>query len=155
MVHPNFGRGLHNLFEARRVQLSPKGDGKNRRDVAVDVLSGPPDIRETPSSTKRDLALRDVKLHFGDLVDSLRDGPEHAQAISRAVEERLRRARIRGHAADCTPTGSRSSLEELARHLGGISAIMESHFRYEERQLLVVLETLALDADPKRVLGPL
>jgi len=44
---------------------------------------------------------------------------------------------------------------ELARHLEGIAAIMESHFRYEERQLLEVLETLALNADPKRVLGPL
>lgn len=44
---------------------------------------------------------------------------------------------------------------ELARHLEGIAAIMENHFRYEERQLLAVLETLALDGDPKRVLGPL
>lgn len=43
----------------------------------------------------------------------------------------------------------------LARHLEGIAAIMESHFRYEERQLLTVLETLVLDADPARVLGPL
>ncbi|MDT0305211.1 hemerythrin domain-containing protein [Streptomonospora wellingtoniae] len=44
---------------------------------------------------------------------------------------------------------------ELDRHLEGIAAIMESHFRYEERQLLAVLETLALDTDPSRVLGPL
>lgn len=44
---------------------------------------------------------------------------------------------------------------ELARHLEGIAAIMESHFRFEERQLLEVLESLALNADPKRVLGPL
>lgn len=44
---------------------------------------------------------------------------------------------------------------ELSRHLEGIAAIMESHFRYEERQLLSVLETLALDADPEAVLGPL
>jgi hypothetical protein len=44
---------------------------------------------------------------------------------------------------------------ELDRHLDGIAAIMESHFRYEERQLLSVLETLALDADPTAVLGPL
>ncbi|QLQ36364.1 hemerythrin domain-containing protein [Micromonospora robiginosa] len=44
---------------------------------------------------------------------------------------------------------------ELTRHLEGVAAIMESHFRYEERQLLVVLETLALDADPTAVLGPL
>ena len=45
--------------------------------------------------------------------------------------------------------------EELDRHLEGVAAIMESHFRYEEAQLLTVLETLALDADPHRVLGPL
>jgi hemerythrin-like domain-containing protein len=44
---------------------------------------------------------------------------------------------------------------ELDRHLVGVEAIMESHFRYEERQLLKVLETLALDADPQQVLGPL
>jgi hemerythrin-like domain-containing protein len=44
---------------------------------------------------------------------------------------------------------------ELDRHLDGVAAIMESHFRYEERQLLSVLETLSLDAPPEEVLGPL
>ncbi len=44
---------------------------------------------------------------------------------------------------------------ELDRHVEGIAAIMESHFRYEERQLLQVLDTLALDADPRDVLGSL
>ncbi|GAB7039319.1 MULTISPECIES: hemerythrin domain-containing protein [Catenuloplanes] len=44
---------------------------------------------------------------------------------------------------------------ELDRHLEGVAAIMESHFRFEERQLLTVLETLALDAAPRSVLGPL
>ncbi|WP_432483239.1 hemerythrin domain-containing protein [Kineococcus esterisolvens] len=44
---------------------------------------------------------------------------------------------------------------ELDRHLEGVAAIMESHFRYEERQLLAVLETLNLDADVHHVLGPL
>jgi hemerythrin-like domain-containing protein len=44
---------------------------------------------------------------------------------------------------------------ELHRHLEGVAAIMESHFRYEERQLLTVLETLALSGDPSAVLGPL
>jgi hemerythrin-like domain-containing protein len=48
-----------------------------------------------------------------------------------------------------------ASPAELERHLEGIGAIMESHFRYEERQLLTVLETLGLDADPEDVLGPL
>lgn len=36
--------------------------------------------------------------------------------------------------------------EVLSRHLDGIAAIMESHFRYEERQLLDMLATLDLDA---------
>ena len=50
---------------------------------------------------------------------------------------------------------ARASRDDLARHLEGIAAIMESHFRYEERQLLSVLDTLTLDADPDQVLGPL
>jgi len=45
--------------------------------------------------------------------------------------------------------------EELDHHLEGIEAIMENHFRYEERQLLTVLETLELAAVPREVLGPL
>jgi hemerythrin-like domain-containing protein len=44
---------------------------------------------------------------------------------------------------------------ELAMHLDGLSAIMESHFRYEERELLGVLSTLDLDTDPQDLLGPL
>jgi hypothetical protein len=47
------------------------------------------------------------------------------------------------------------SRPELERHLDGISAIMESHFAYEERQLLTVLDALALNEDPHRVLGSL
>lgn len=55
---------------------------------------------------------------------------------------------------DTAVTGGASSIE-IERHLDGVGAIMESHFRYEERQLLTVLETLALDADPRVVLGDL
>ncbi|RQP10868.1 MAG: hemerythrin domain-containing protein [Microbacteriaceae bacterium] len=44
---------------------------------------------------------------------------------------------------------------ELDRHLEGIAAIMESHFRYEERQLLKVLSELRLDEAPGDALGPL
>jgi hypothetical protein len=57
----------------------------------------------------------------------------------------LRRAMDRG-----VPT------EERLRHLDGLSAIMNSHFRYEERQLLDVLDTLDLDdAEPAELFGPL
>ena len=50
---------------------------------------------------------------------------------------------------------SSATPDELARHLDGLSAIMESHFNYEERQLLDVLSTLSLEADPRAFLGPL
>lgn len=50
---------------------------------------------------------------------------------------------------------SAAPASELSRHLDGISAIMESHFRYEERQLLGTLAELELDADPHDLLGPL
>lgn len=49
----------------------------------------------------------------------------------------------------------RASPVELEQHLEGVAAIMESHFAYEERQLLSVLDRLALSADPAEVLGPL
>lgn len=50
---------------------------------------------------------------------------------------------------------SSASTAELAGHLEGLAAIMESHFRYEEHQLLGVLETLDLDAEPRSLFGPL
>ena len=51
--------------------------------------------------------------------------------------------------ASPAPTG------DLARYLDGLSAIMESHFNYEERQLLGILSPLVLIADPDTLLGPL
>ena len=45
--------------------------------------------------------------------------------------------------------------EEVQRHLDGVGALMENHFRYEERQLLVVLERLELRAAVREVRGPL
>ena len=51
-------------------------------------------------------------------------------------------------------TESAGTPDELARHVEGIAAIMESHFRYEERELLTILESLQLDAEPDQALGP-
>ncbi|MBD3943810.1 hemerythrin domain-containing protein [Microbacterium sp. NEAU-LLC] len=48
-----------------------------------------------------------------------------------------------------------AAADEIGRHLDGVGAIMASHFAYEERQLLQVLETLGLQADPDEVLGRL
>lgn len=47
------------------------------------------------------------------------------------------------------------SPEALARHLEGLAAIMESHFRFEERTLLAILDRLGLDASVAEVYGPL
>jgi Hemerythrin HHE cation binding domain len=87
-----------------------------------------------------------------------------------AAHERLRRAlRVtrnaldRGDAESAGPdlllfshalTAS-ATADELAHHLDGLGAIMESHFNYEERQLLAVLSTLDVEADPNALLGPL
>ena len=43
----------------------------------------------------------------------------------------------------------------LHRHLDGIEAVMETHFRYEEKRLLPLLAGLVLDATPRDALGPL
>ena len=40
-------------------------------------------------------------------------------------------------------------------HLDGVTAIMESHFRYEERELLGPLAAMSLPTDPSSALGPL
>lgn len=50
---------------------------------------------------------------------------------------------------------SESDPETLHRHLDGIDAIMESHFGYEERRLLAVLEAVAPEEDPRDLLGDL
>jgi len=54
-----------------------------------------------------------------------------------------------------TAVQRRAAPNELERHLDGLSAIMESHFRFEERQLLRVLDALELRARVSDALGPL
>jgi hemerythrin-like domain-containing protein len=45
---------------------------------------------------------------------------------------------------------------ELLRHLDGIEAVMETHFRFEEKKLVGVLDDVDRpDADRQRMLGPL
>lgn len=48
-----------------------------------------------------------------------------------------------------------ASREELLRHLDGIEAVMETHFRYEEKKLIDVLDRLELKAERRDALGPL
>ena len=60
-------------------------------------------------------------------------------------------AHLLGGLREATDGGA--SPDELARHVEGLAAIMESHFRYEERSLLAVLDTLQLDALAAEALG--
>lgn len=79
--------------------------------------------------------------------------PELRQTLRRLEQDHSMMAHLlEGVEAAARSSGSPA---ELDRHLEGVAAIMESHFRYEERQLLAVLETLGLEADPRSVLGPL
>jgi hypothetical protein len=49
----------------------------------------------------------------------------------------------------------RASPAIIRQHLDGVGAVMESHFRYEERELLGPLARLKLEAEPRQALGPL
>jgi hemerythrin-like domain-containing protein len=51
---------------------------------------------------------------------------------------------------------SGASKEESLRHLDGIEAVMETHFGYEERQLIAVLNALTDDTpDKNELFGPI
>ncbi|WP_369371033.1 hypothetical protein AB1046_20025 [Promicromonospora sp. Populi] len=46
--------------------------------------------------------------------------------------------------------------DEMLRHLDGIEAVMETHFRYEEKKLVGVLDSsVRPEADRQEMLGPL
>ncbi|YAL84297.1 hemerythrin domain-containing protein [Dermacoccaceae bacterium W4C1] len=50
---------------------------------------------------------------------------------------------------------SQADSDELRQHLDGIGAVLQTHFRYEERVLLPLLDALPLQAEPREVFGPL
>jgi hemerythrin-like domain-containing protein len=78
----------------------------------------------------------------------------HLRATLRRLEED--HAMIAQLLADLrAAVDQRAGPVELDRHLEGIAAIMESHFGYEERQLLTVLDALDLRAEVRSVFGSL
>jgi hemerythrin-like domain-containing protein len=76
------------------------------------------------------------------LVPVLRSLEQDHSSIARLLQEL--RAAVEHRAA---PT-------ELDQHLDGVAALLDNHFRYEERALLVLLDDLELSATPSDVLGP-
>lgn len=83
----------------------------------------------------------------------LRDHPDLVEVVAGLERDH--------HVLDHLVGSYRRALEEhagpdvLLQHLDGIGALMESHFRYEERTLLPRLERLTLAATPSEALGPL
>lgn len=77
--------------------------------------------------------------------------PELRETLRKLEEDHANIARLIGGLQAAASRAAPPA--ELDRHLEGIAAIMESHFRYEERQLLSILDSLTLDADPHDVLG--
>ncbi|MFG6401780.1 hemerythrin domain-containing protein [Microbacterium sp. P04] len=79
--------------------------------------------------------------------------PELAGVVSKLTQDHEMMATLLGRFD--AAVRSAESPATLALHLQGFAAIMESHFRFEERQLEPVLDRLQLDADPSAVFGPL
>jgi hemerythrin-like domain-containing protein len=79
--------------------------------------------------------------------------PELASTIAKLRQDHEMIASLLTQLSDALTSSADTA--DLAPHLDGLSAIMESHFNYEERQLLEILSTLDLAAAPDTLLGPL
>jgi len=79
--------------------------------------------------------------------------PDLAEPLRKLVQDHAMIGHLVG-ALQADVTASAAS-DVLGRHLDGIGAIMESHFRFEERTLLGILDRLGLRAEVTDVLGPL
>lgn len=77
--------------------------------------------------------------------------PELRPVIDRLTEDHRAISRLLRDLRDALDRRPPPAL--LLGHLDGIGAIMESHFRYEERELLPVLAAVDLDLDPLSALG--
>ncbi|MCS5718820.1 hemerythrin domain-containing protein [Herbiconiux sp. CPCC 205763] len=88
------------------------------------------------------------------LFPAIEKAHPHLAPVLRALErDHSMIGHLLGGLRDAVDRGA--STAELERHLEGVAAIMENHFRYEERQLLTVLEGLELHDAVRDVLGPL
>ncbi|PRB59738.1 hemerythrin domain-containing protein [Microbacterium sp. MYb45] len=79
--------------------------------------------------------------------------PELGGVIDKLMQDHSMLAHLLGSLRTAAERGD--DAPTIAGHLDGIAAIMESHFRFEEREILEPLRALALDGDVKTVLGPL
>ncbi|MBO3089392.1 hemerythrin domain-containing protein [Cellulomonas dongxiuzhuiae] len=84
--------------------------------------------------------------------------PELREVVSRLVRDHAMLSHLLGELQRVVDAGHAAGVHDTAalhRHLDGIDAVMETHFRYEEKRLLPALADLVLDATPRSALGPL
>ncbi len=89
----------------------------------------------------------------------MRERPDLAGTVEKLVEDHsfissilTRVAELARQAAD---DGDRGADEAIRRELDGLTAIMESHFRYEERVIGAALDRMVPDGDwPEPVFRP-
>lgn len=149
--------------ELRRVHARLRDALQVARESVEDVAAGGPD------APTRDLLLfctgfcQALDGHHRSEDDVVLPGlldaaPELADVMGQLMRDHsvlshllgeLQRAVDAGHAAGAHDANA------LHRHLDGIEAVMETHFRYEEKRLLPALADLALAASPRAALGPL
>lgn len=79
--------------------------------------------------------------------------PELGDKIDKLMQDHSMLSHLLGALRGAVESGA--DAETIEGHLDGVNAIMESHFRFEEREILEPLRTLALDASVHEVLGPL
>jgi hemerythrin-like domain-containing protein len=84
----------------------------------------------------------------------LADRPELAPVVADLKRDHSMLDHLLGELERATLSGA--GRDDLLRHLDGIEAVMETHFRYEEKKLVDVLDSTSRpDADRQEMLGPL
>lgn len=83
----------------------------------------------------------------------LGDRPELSGVISALKQDHSMIEHLLTSLRNAVETGA--SPDILRQHLDGVGAVMESHFRFEERELLGPLADLGLAVEPRQALGPL
>jgi hemerythrin-like domain-containing protein len=88
------------------------------------------------------------------LFPRLADDPALAPVIAKLVQDHSMIEHLIGGLQSALDRGM--PVDEKLRHLDGIEAVMESHFRYEERELLDVLDRIRDETiAPAELYGPL
>ena len=79
--------------------------------------------------------------------------PELGGMIDKLMQDHSMLTHLLGSLREAVESGEPA--QAIGRHLDGVGAIMESHFRFEEREILEPLRALHLDVDVRAALGPL